>query len=636
MKTRRLWILATASLLVLAVPCTLWAGGGKEKAGTAAPTQAAAAGKYREAPELSQLVKDGKLPSVEKRLPEEPLVVKGEEGVGKYGGTWYRFNDHPRMFCWEPLVKVDIDGRQYANVATSWEISPDYTKFTFHLRKGIRWSDGEPFTSEDIMFYWNDIVMSKEYPRASPMADGQQMAAPDAYTVVISFPKPQITFMEKQSTQWGGYGFDLVSWPKHYLKQFHPKYVAKEAMDKMLKDNSMTTWAQLMEAKYWVEQNPDVPVITAWQQTSKAADAVQTYVRNPYFWKVDTAGNQLPYIDRAERPLKADHEVGILKAAAGEIDYTGESFAIADLPILSDNAKKGNYRIIKVQNTFTPTANCLYINQDYTKDPEAGDILRNLSFRKALSVAINRQQINEFITLGQSVPCQATVPASHPAGSQELYAYMTQYDPQQARKWLDEAGLSKKDSEGFRLTPSGKKFTLVLSPRSDINIKCAEILKKHFEDVGVRVSISTEDLTFWMQNKNTGLHMVSMYSLGNGTPELRDTWWMPVNGNCYWAPLSGQYVGSNGSAGTKPSAEIAEIADKYQQFATELDAAKRAELMKWLVDRITRNLYMIGTVSAAPTPTIQRNVMHNVPQSQTIYSTRVEIWEPSLMWKEGK
>lgn len=636
MKTSRLGTATALLLLSLAIPCALWAGGEKEKAGGTVGTQAVAAGKYKEAPMLAKLVSEGKLPSVDKRLPEEPLVVKGEEGIGKYGGTWYRFNDHPRMFCWEPLVKVDIDGKQYPNLATSWEISPDYTRFTFHLRRGIKWSDGMPFTSEDIMFYWNDIILSKEYPREMPVGDGQSITAPDAYTIVIGFSKPQMTFMEKQSTQWGGYGFTMASWPKHYLKQFHPKYAGKEAMDKLLKEASMATWAELMEARYWVERNPDIPVITPWKQTSQASDPLQTYVRNPYYWKVDPEGNQLPYIDYAERPQKADHEVGILKAAAGEIDFTGEAYTIADLPILSDNARKGNYRIVKVQNTYAPTSNCLYVNQDYSKDPEVGDVLRNLSFRKALSVAIKRQEINEFTSLGQSVPCQATVPPTHPAGSQELYTYMTQYDPEQARKLLDEAGLSKKDSEGFRLLPSGKKFTLVISPRSNPNIKCAEILKKHFEDVGLRISISTEDSTFWFQNKNTGLHQVSMYSLGNGNPQLNDTWWMPVNGNCYWAPLSGQYVATKGSSGVKPSGEIAEIAERFQQFSSEIDPKKRAETMKWLVDRITRNLYMIGTVSSPPVPVIVKNNFHGIPEKQTLYSTRVEVWEYCTLWKEGK
>jgi len=633
MAKRSLRIAAAALVLLVLVP-GVWGEGSKESGAAATSAQATPAGKYKEAPMLAKLVQEGKLPPVAERLPPEPLVVKPVDSVGKYGGTWYRWNDHPRMYCWEPLVKMDVDGSLHANVATSWEISPDYTKFTFHIRKGIQWSDGVPFTTEDIMFYWIDIAVNEEYARISRGGDGLDMTAPDPYTLVITFPKPQPTFMARQSTQWGGFGFELVSWPKHYLKQFHPAYTKKEDLDKMVKDAGVASWPLLLESKYWVEQNPEVPVITAWQQTTKASEATQAYVRNPYYWKVDTAGNQLPYIDRAERPLKADHEVGILKAAAGEIDYTGESYNISDLPVLTQNAAKGNYSIIKIKNDYSPTANCLYISQNYAKDEEVAEILRNLSFRKAISVAMNRSEINEFISLGQSVPCQATVPPSHPAGSQELYTYMTQYDPAAANKFLDEAGLSKKDSEGFRMTPSGKKFTFVLSPRSDNNIKCAEILRKHFESVGVRTSISTEDLTFWMQNKNNGLHMVSMYSLGNGNPELSDTWWIPINANCYWAPLNGAYISSGGKEGVKPVGDIAEITAKYQSFIVETDAKKRAELIKWVVDKVTRNLYMIGTVSSPPSPAIVKKNFHNVPTNQVIFRASIEVWDYSQLWKE--
>lgn len=619
------------ALLVLVSAGTLWAAGTKEKetVGTSQEqTVTAAPGKYNEAP----MLKGKGLPPVAERLPDNPLVVKPVESVGRYGGTWNRWNDHPRLFAWEPFVKVDFDGKMYPNVAESWEISPDYRTFTFHLRKGIKWSDGAPYTAEDVLFFWEDIAKNEEYVRETPGADGMEITAPDAYTVVITFPNPQPAFMAKQSTQWGGYGFTFTSWPKHYLKQFHPKYTDKAALDATIKAAGMDTWAQLIEARQLVEQNPEVPVITPWKLITKPSEAVQRFERNPYYWKVDTAGNQLPYIDYATSPAKADKELGLIKAASGEIDFTLETFLIEDLPVLSENAARGKYRVGRISYDFQPTAHALYVNQNYTRDAEDAKILQNLEFRKALSVAINRNEINEFLMLGQARPTQATVPANHPVGSKELQEYMTQYDKAAANRFLDGAGLTRRDGEGFRTAPSGKKFTLVLSPRSAADLKAAEILKKQFEDVGIRTSISVEDLTFWMQNKNNGLHMVSMYTLGNGVPEIRDTWWIPINANAYYAPLNGLYVSSGGTAGEAPTGTIKLINEKYLAFQTETDQTKRMALLREAVELVTRNLYMIGTVTSPPRLTPISNRLHNVPEGMFNHSTRMEIWEYAQLW----
>ena len=628
---------AVLAVVVLLAAGLVFAGGKKEPGTTTTTTTTTAAAqpsKYNESPMLAKLVQEGKLPPVAERLPDEPLVVKVEESIGQYGGTWRRWNDHPRIFAWEPLIKVDIDGSLHPNLATSVDISPDMKTFTFHLRKGVKWSDGVPFTSEDIMFMWNDLATHKDYPTIKLGSDGMNITAPDAWTVVVSYPAPRPGFMAYQSTQWGGLGFVFASYPKHYLKQFHPNYLSADEMAKVLKDSGMDTWQQLFDARYYVEGNPEVPVLTPWRVTTKSSEAVQMAERNHYYWKVDAQGNQLPYIDYATWPSKADHELGLLRVAAGEIDMTTEGFNAADTPVLFDNAAKGNYTVYKVNFDFQPSMTTLYINQNYVTDPEMGEVLRNLNFRKALSVAINRAEINEFIALGQGKPAQATVPATHFAGSKELASYMIQYDPALAAQLLDQAGLSKKDAEGFRLLPSGKKMTLVIAPRSEPDLKAAEVLRKHFEDVGVRVSISTEDLSFWMQNKNNGLHMISQYSLGNGTPELRDTWWIPINANAYWAPLNGAWVASKGAQGIQPEGDIAAIIDAYTKFVSEPDTAKRTELLKFVVDKITRNLYMIGTVTTPPLPVPVSNKFKNMPKSMVNYATRMEVWEYCQVYLE--
>ena len=593
-------------------------------------------GEYGEAPMLKAAVALGQIPPVKERLPENPLVAEQAESIGRYCDTWTRWGAHFRVFAWEPLVKMDIDGSLHPNIAESWEISDDKTMYTFYLRKGIKWSDGHPYTTQDIMFWWDDVVNYEEMTRfKSSLAQEAEVSAPDDYTLVIKFNEPFPQFMAQISIQWGGYGFTFASFPKHYLSTLHPKYTGKATLDALVKEEGVDDWVLLFDAKYYVENNPDIPVLTPWRIITKSSDTVQIAERNPYYWKIDAAGNQLPYFDKMMWPTKAEREVGLLKVMSGELDFaSGMSFDTQDMPMLYDYADEGGYTIQKVEKPYNPTYFCLFVNQNYQGDPEVADVLRNLKFREALSVAIDREELNEFMGLGQCEPVQATVPASHPAGSEELRYYMTQFDPDLANKLLDEAGLTNRDSEGFRTLPSGKKFTLVVSPR--VRPQADEIMKPHFEDVGVRVNISVEESSFWFQNKNSGMHMISQYGLGNGNPELRDTWWIPINQNAYWAPMNGLYESTGGAQGDKPTGDIAEIIAKYRQFQGEPNDAKRLELLKWVVDKITRNLYMIGTISRPPEPIVVGKHFHNVPKEIIEYTTRMPVWEYAALYMDPR
>lgn len=621
------------AMLLLAAGLVFGAGQADTEGSPGSGGSANATGEYGEAPMLAEMVASGDLPPVEERLPDEPLVVEVVDSIGVYGGTWRRWDDNVRIHAWEPLVKVDTDESLHPNLATGWEINDDLTEFVFTIRRGIKWSDGAPYTTEDIMFMWEDVYLNPEYPRFNEGGDGMDIEAIDDYTIRITFPDPQPTFLTRQSIQWGGLGFAFASYPKHYLSQFHPDYADADELQAMVAAEGMDTWDQLFDSKYWVDSNPEVPVITAWRVTTESSDATQRAVRNPYYWKVDAEGNQLPYIDYATWPQTADSELGILRAAAGEIDYTEEAFDTAAFPTLSDFADEGGYEVVRIESPFSPTLSALSVNQNYQGESEAmADLLRDLRFREALSLAIPRDEINEFVALGQSEPTAATVPANHPFGSEELTSYMIDFDLEEASARLDEIGITERDGEGFRLLSNGERLTLVLSPRRPLDVTVAEIIKPRFEEIGVRTNVSVEETSFWFQNKNAGLHMISMFVMQNGNPEFRDTWWVPINNNAYYAPMNGNWVASGGTEGVEPEGEIAELIEKYQVVRSSGVAAEREEALRWVIDTFTKNLWVIGTVTTPPRPIPVSNRMHNVPDVLYVASVRMPIWEYSQLY----
>ena len=435
---------------------------------------------FKEAPMLADLVKAGKLPELAKRLPDpaELMVVKPLKEVGKYGGTWRRaftgpgdYENGGRLVSTDKPLFFDYTGTKIVpSLAKSWNVSDDGKTITLFLRKGAKWSDGTPFTADAFVFWYEDICLNKDINASffEFTINGKLGATKkiDDNTVAFVFPEPYNYFlnMVAGSNAVGG-GFAtrgaFQSWgglycPGHYLKQFMPKYSSLDAVNKLAKDAGFDSWVSLLKNKYSWALNPDVPVMTPWKTVSPISTPTWSMERNPYYWAVDTDGNQLPYIDKVSMGLAETADVANLRGIAGEYDIQERHMQLPNLPVFLDNAQKGNYTV-HLDPAFNGSDAAIHLGNAYDADPEVSKWIKNKDFRHALSLGTDRDQLNEALWLGIGVPGSlAPSPDTIYSPGAEWNKKWCTLDVKQANDLLDKMGLDKKDSDGYRLRTDGK------------------------------------------------------------------------------------------------------------------------------------------------------------------------------------
>ena len=395
--------------------------------------------KFAEAPMLAELVKAGKLPPVDQRVPAEPMVWQPLNEIGKYGGTWRRAFTGPadgengnRIQSSDKPLNWSADGSKIVPcVAKGYELSDDGKTYTLFLRKGMKWSDGAPFTADDFIFWFEDIYSNPEIvptptPEMRPQNKPGRMVKVDETTVRWEFDVPYFLFediMAGDTAMGGGQAVRQaakVSFgayaPGHYLKQFLPKYSSVEAANARAKQEGFENWVQMLHFKKDWELNPDVPVLGPWRSVRPINNAIWLLERNPYYYAVDTAGNQLPYFDRVQFTLAENLEVINLRAMAGEYDEQERHIDLGKLPVLLDNQEKGNYKV-HLDLGFAGSDFMFHVNQSYTGDAEIRKWLTNADFRRALSLGIDRDQLNETFWLGVGTPGSPAPGETHAAKS---------------------------------------------------------------------------------------------------------------------------------------------------------------------------------------------------------------------------
>lgn len=567
--------------------------------------------KFSEAPMLRVKVAAGELPPVEERLPDEPLVVAPRESIGKYGGILNLLQRWPGAWSLlgrtylEPLLRRDLqDLKKVApNLVKNWKLSEDDKSLTLYLRKGIRWSDGEPFTTDDILFWYNDVLLNKELTPVIPAdwkpgGEVMKVEKVDDYTVRLKFSKPWPGVMYALSgREFKGYKCFL---PAHYLKKFHIKY--NPEVEKLVKKEGLDYWYQLFANKsefhrdYYAE---GLPILGAWIREKETTDHT-TLVRNPYYWKIDTQGNQLPYIDRVRAVVAGQSELRVAKMFAGEPDYFGDLSSIEpkQLPVLKQTAEKNNYKIFFIENTVRVVEEVIMPNHT-TKDPFVRKLLNNVEFKKALSLAINRDEINEAVFMGIAEPMQVTVAPSSRYFEERFAKAYIQYDPETARKLLDEIGL-KRNKEGYILDPDGKPLILILetAPHIPTDGPVAELIKEYWDEIGIKMSIHlTPSGTMWdLFGANES--QLTLWNFGPASDSSLLT--MPQ----WWA--SGWFVGqewqtwinSDGKQGTEPTPQFKEFVNIWHEVPYILDEEKRGKMIERALELQAENLWFIGVVRA--------------------------------------
>jgi peptide/nickel transport system substrate-binding protein len=575
-----------------------------------APTTAPVA-KYKEAPALAELVKAGKLPPVEKRLPDEPLVVPVVEKVGTYGGVIRRgfvgpsdANNYVRIAI-DSLVRWSIDGSKIEpKLIKSWNASADFKVWTLNMRKGAKWSDGNPFTADDILFWYKDALLNKDLTPAVPqwMQNADKSTAlvekVDDYTVRFTYKDSNNLFLDELVNKDGGDRTLAVFLPAHYLKQFHMSYAKKDDLDKMVADAKFKTWVELFMTRATPAENPDRPTMAAWVPTSRVSDQIFSLKRNPYYIGVDPEGNQLPYVDEFRFVFYADIKTLNVAAVAGELDLQDRHIDMPNYPVLKETEQKGGkYRVLMWPGFGGGDASITF-NQTYNEDPAIGELLRTKDFRVALSYAINREQIRQSAFLGLGVIRQNVPAPWHPFYPGDEYAFKyTQFDQAQANKLLDSIGLDKKGSDGIRLMKNGKPaiidFSVVPSfgPWPDI----AQLIAKDWEKVGVRavVQIRERALDFSMRTSNK--IQVEIWNT-NSSPFTANSAVDPraQSANPFGA-LWLQWLVTGGKEGVEPPPEMKKIIANIDK-ARAVSSEEQAKLGKEVYQIWADNIYQIGTV----------------------------------------
>lgn len=592
----------------------------------------------------AQIKGNGDLPALADRLPSEPLVMVPYDSVGQYGGELNVLSNATEAGTSDFLSVRHVNLVRYSddlqtivpNIAKSWTWNDDYTQLTFTLRAGHKWSDGEPFTSADVAFWHDSIMLDKniyEAPRDYVTVGGETMTVetPDDVTVIFNLPAPKPGLLAHFATSYAP-GF----LPQHFLGQFHPDINADA--DSYAQSLGFENGYDAILAYYGNSDWTDTP--TPMLSRSAIADGLpkstlptleshiyitdttegRTLVANPYFHQVDSTGQQLPYISTQDELYINDNEVRILKLVNGEVDYKSQSVRLESAPLLLENQEKGNYSI-----QLKPTVGMPAFSFNLTsEDPAKRELFNDLRFREAMSVAINRDELNEIAYFGQGTPSQ--IAPFNPAPNfvdPKWESYKAEFDPDAAKAMLDEIGMVDTDGDGFRELPNGEAITLNMQfSTQGIAGRVVELVGQNWADVGVQTQVkevtpdeyrsaqssNNLDVGLWQYGAPLAIHLGlnSFFRVPFGTYFEHRT-------GMLWA----EWLDSDGATGVEPPDYVKKLADDIDAFQSAVPGTPESDALgAGLVETFVSNMVMIGTVKA-PEPIYASNNLKNFTEFKT-------------------
>jgi peptide/nickel transport system substrate-binding protein len=603
-----------------------------EKEVTPTPMPAA----FGQAPLFDERVSSGELPPIDERMAEEPLILAPLESIGEYGGTAHTVSDTAGRYGWDArifladrmsyLLRLEADCLTVAPaLASAWEMSEDAKTMTIHLRKGIKWSDGDPWDADDIMFLYDDVWLNDELTPVKPFRwswDGELMTITklDDYTIRFSFgdSHPLAPALHAR-------GYFATHYPKHYLQNYHPRYVEEDELQDMTEEAGFEFWYQLFGKKAYPETRDETyhPTLYSMVFVEEGVDYV-VGERNPYYWIADTEGNQLPYIDRIHGTAVANREVGTAKMLAGEVDLAGWLSTTENYPLYQENAEQGQYKVLLWSSVWGAEAG-FGANQTYNKDPVLRDIFRDVRFRRALSLSMDRDEINEVLYFGQATPRQMTVLPSSRYFEPEFAESYIEFDPDTANELLDEMGLDQRDSEGYRLRPDGQRLTWQIDypgagerPRE---VVAELVIEQWRENIGIEVTLKAYTGDLMSERVRANDIQMNLGDCDNAMDimfALTPYWSVPMNWGWEWSWEAqwGLWYQTNGEEGDEPPQHMKDLLDKWERMLATLDEDERTRLGKEILAEQAENLWVIGSVGLAPVPILIATNLRNVPKDQ--------------------
>lgn len=575
-------------------------------------------GTYNEAPMLKEMVAAGAIPAVEERLPAEPLIVEPYESIGKYGGTWRRaFTGVKDFHAWgrinyDPVLRwaPEFSDPIQPGLAKEWSWNEEGTELTLVFREGLKWSDGEPWTVDDIIFWWENIELDTNItpsPHIEWTVGGEPMSLEkiDDITIKFIFPGPS-GIVESMGLAFHGHQWPLaferfgVFAPKHYLEQFHPK------TNPDIKDYA------IFEEKAF-DYNVERPVIWAWKPVKWEAGGTELVLeRNPYYWKTDPAGNQLPYIDRVHVALVENTEAVAVMAAAGDLDMQQRGLSLDKVPVLKENETNGDYTV-SLWSSDGASSIGLQPNQSYA-DPKYRELMQNRDFRYALSMALDRNLINDIAYLGQATPTSQSVGPATSWYVEEMALFKGDLDVAGAQQLLEESVGLKMGADGFYTFADGSELTLIIesSETAGPNLDALELVVEQWKAAGLNTTLKTMNRDLYWPRAIGNEVMINVWGTGSIFPLMNPDNLLAFNEKSFWGPQFGIWYQTGGASGEEPPDHIKKGQEIMNEILTTVDPAKQAELGKQLVSDATENMWIINIAGRSPLPLVVKNNFKNV------------------------
>jgi ABC-type dipeptide/oligopeptide/nickel transport system permease component/ABC-type transport system substrate-binding protein len=616
-----------------------------------------------ESPLLKDLVDKGELPPLKERMPEDPVVMEGPEGIGQYGGTWLRLavaeadisgNATWRMagsfLCrWSPLGKP-----VKPFIAKSVEPSDNFKTWTITLRKGIRWSNGDPYTANDIMYWWVDEVQN---PILQNLKKGQQPTWPawllvdgkppkiekiDDYQIRVSFVAPYPFFEEKLCTHEGG---NMVGAPSRYMRQYHPdpSIGNKELIARDVKNYKQPS-AKALYSYMRSYQNTDMPRLSPWIYKSYRSRPPQVFVRNPYYFVVDPQGNQLPYIDRVQYEVKENNQIMTISVANGDSTMQDRN---VDFSGYTEFMSRREHSGTRVLHWYPATRQIWVINVNNNRKVDPADpatsqkekLLSDKRFRQAMSLAINRKQIIQAEYYGVGEPSQVSPGPGSPFENHDLAKMYTDFEPARANKLLDDLGLTKRDYEGYRTFPDrsgGGRMTFFLDISPFTGDGPAQFVIDDWKAVGVRVMRRTVSRGLWTAYANSGDYDFTVWTSESDIFPLPNPW--PsyfVASHSFFAPFWSRWFDAGGfyhnpraeKVGYSPlksgdnGKPMFRAMKLYENAMHATDPSEQVRIFREIQKIAAENVWSIGLATAPPSLAVVDKNLRNVPERALVGAT---------------
>ena len=571
----------------------------------------------------------GTLPAMADRLPKNPRVIDlaamGRE-TGRHGGTVRMIVGGQRdvrlipIYSYSRLMGYDDKLQLQPDILAACDVQDDRV-YTLHLREGHRWSDGAPYTAEDFRYCWEDVLNNEVLYRSGVPVELTANDEPalfevlDPLTVRYTFAAPQPDFLPNLAAPLPL----LLALPQHYMKQFHEKYQTPEKLAELVETWKVDDWQGLHQkvSRQNRPENPDLPTLESWRPRTAPPAEQFVFERNPYFHRVDQAGNQLPYLDRILLNVSSA-EIIAAKTATGESDLQTVGIGFPDYTLLKQAEKVHPVKVSLWRRTQGSSVTLLP-NLNYRDDAWRG-LFHDVRFRRALSVAINRVELNKVIYFGLGQEAADTVLPESPLFKPEYASAWAQYDPALANSLLDELGLTTRGGGNIRKLPDGRQCGIVVETagESTLEVDVLGLIRDHFRDVGIAIYIRTTQRDVFRSRALGGDVMMGVWAgLDNGVPtaDMSPEPLAPTAGDQLQWPLWGTWYASGEDAGEAPTIpEAAELVQLLKDWRQTTSTDQRSAIWHKMLAIRADQVFTIGTVSGALQPVLRSALMRNVPE----------------------